>query len=875
MFSDLFERLRVRIRTVVKPAMQNLFSAKRNFINIFIAVLLLETMLGVLLLSLSSNLATEAALAEELAGFSDMAEHGSASSAAVEMISSRVEEIRQKNMAVFVFSMLAWLAVSAFITLKMFSSTVELNKYTYGLYITFGADTKKIRKMIFWQILLLGTLALVIALPASALICLAIYGFLSGEFVMSLTGVLAVSLAIFALLFGVITVISRKTVSQTPVSLLASADVSGYVRSPRRSSRHVFAERPFSIAAMSVLRMRGYYITLVISAVLPVCLFFCCMSMATANESRARGDIQQFTLSFEEGFDPTEYPNVYKEQLEKIDGVTGSSINGGGKASTFGTNMIFDSGVLKNEAFVTKAFSGVAYDDIYVVCCDNFSLKSINIYISPKDDPNKETLGPYGLSTTPEKGSFILLYPKTEPGSETKKYTPRYVPDENEIVFFSLNTEIHGGTTLAERVNKKRIGFTLKNGESREINNYYKPVGKTYEYAGPRLTDEYILLNASDYSLLTGIDAAENAENGKASPIFKLSELGSFIITKPGSVMSSDKTVTANGVSAVNDFFISVGDEYSAERFLLPNGTELPESSGEVTLVLHSGSRIPSDIASIRIAESNSVETSFEEGLNSTDSDRLRQLLKASPQRYREFKVKNVVASETAEQDTILFLPSDFTALCGHKSAYDEIYINVDGSLGIKDIFALTLRIYSWGENVYPGAPPKIADSDKLWDALLTESCRYNEIIRVLAFLLLLSVPFIWFYPQYNHYKKRRSDLTVLTAIGRPMSDIFRIMLAEGVFAAMLGAVFSLILCPVFTTVFYGFSSLVGLPFATEGFDFVSLAVAILFTAFCSVLTSLLNYLLMFGAKKSKPEKITCRRKYNADIINKRRNKTI
>lgn len=163
--------------------------------------------------------------------------------------------------------------ISTLLLISLYNIRVNHYKFVYGIYMTFGANFKKLVSTSFWE---LEVIALTVFLPAgalSAVLCRLTYVLRGYDF----------SVNIFKLLWVipasvVITMLSvyfpMKVMSlRQPMKLIIAEDNSNLVTSPRRSVNILEKSFPQKYEALSLLRFRKYLASLLITASLMCALF--------------------------------------------------------------------------------------------------------------------------------------------------------------------------------------------------------------------------------------------------------------------------------------------------------------------------------------------------------------------------------------------------------------------------------------------------------------------------------------------------------------------------------------------------------------------------------------------------------------------------
>jgi len=218
-------------------------------------------------------------------------------------------------------------AVSVFLMMSLYNIRLNHFKFTYGIYMTFGADFKKLVETSFWEMMTVAGLTYVPAALCSYLANLIIYTAAGQEFTFypesSLTKMFAFSFIIAAV--SVILPMLRLS-RRTPMSLIISEDNSNLVTSPRVSSEIVGMQLPGRYERLSLWRFRKYIVQLVMTAGIFCVLTMCGLFYSYMYNVELAYEMPQFTLHFRTVTDNPERDYTYTDELraevEAIEGVT-------------------------------------------------------------------------------------------------------------------------------------------------------------------------------------------------------------------------------------------------------------------------------------------------------------------------------------------------------------------------------------------------------------------------------------------------------------------------------------------------------------------------------------------------------------------------
>ncbi len=243
--------------------------------------------------------------------------------------------------ATFGIISLALLAVSVFLLISLYNIRINQYKFTYGVYMTVGADFKGLFATAFWELFLISLVTYIPAIISSTVVVWLIYRTSGFAFKAFLPGMWLL-VALFSLIVVTISVISPMRIMslRTPMSLIRTEDNSNLVSSPRRSFNILGKKFPVHYEVYSIWRFRKYNIQLLTSAIAFCALFIVGLYLGKVYDTSIEFSKPQFTLDFS---DSRYYYNAADKDAGKsgaidaglllnIDGVTGVEQTGDEKA---------------------------------------------------------------------------------------------------------------------------------------------------------------------------------------------------------------------------------------------------------------------------------------------------------------------------------------------------------------------------------------------------------------------------------------------------------------------------------------------------------------------------------------------------------------
>ena len=219
-----------------------------------------------------------------------------------------------RNTVICVLTCLFIFAAGCFILYILDSIMVNHYKFIYGIYMTFGANFKKLFGNSLTEMILISLIVFIPSQLVSNLACFIINSVNGLKYLPSLAAIL-LSLICGILVSGVAVFINIKSVSlKTPLSLISSVDNSNLISSPRTSSDFFGFVFPKSIELLSLKRYRKYIFQLVGSAVAFAVIFLSCIYLGGVYSKTLAHTEPQFSLVFNgtRGFSEDEDGRVYE-----------------------------------------------------------------------------------------------------------------------------------------------------------------------------------------------------------------------------------------------------------------------------------------------------------------------------------------------------------------------------------------------------------------------------------------------------------------------------------------------------------------------------------------------------------------------------------
>ncbi len=224
------------------------------------------------------------------------------------------------NHFIYAVSIAALAALSIFLLIVLYNIRINHYKFIYGIYMSFGADFKKLFETAFFEMLVVWALMLLPATAVSILCSYLIFAIRGIKFYFPAAMLLlTVVYGLFVLLVSVY--FPMRIVSlRAPMSLIAAEDNSNLVSSPRRSFNIFGTKFPLLYEIFSTWRFRMYNLRLLVSAVIFTSLFISGLYIAEITRDTLAEEKPQFELDMSGA--GIVFDDVMRDELYSIPGVS-------------------------------------------------------------------------------------------------------------------------------------------------------------------------------------------------------------------------------------------------------------------------------------------------------------------------------------------------------------------------------------------------------------------------------------------------------------------------------------------------------------------------------------------------------------------------
>ncbi len=179
------------------------------------------------------------------------------------------------NNTTFLFIFAILLVLSVFLLTSIYNIRINQYKFTYGVYMTFGADFKMLFGTAFWELFVIMLVTYIPAALASTGIVYFIYAPSGFKFAFNVITLLQLFGFSFLVVLASVFMPMRFMSTRQPMSLIKTEDNANLVTSPRKSFNLLGKKFPLQYELYSIWRFRKYNIQLLTTAVIFCALFSC------------------------------------------------------------------------------------------------------------------------------------------------------------------------------------------------------------------------------------------------------------------------------------------------------------------------------------------------------------------------------------------------------------------------------------------------------------------------------------------------------------------------------------------------------------------------------------------------------------------------
>lgn len=235
------------------------------------------------------------------------------------------EDNERANTVSFLMITALLLVVSIFLLTALYNIRINQYKFTYGVYLTFGADFKMLFGTAFWELFIILVVTFIPSILLSILISFIIYSASGYGFIFNGLAILKIFLFTLAVILCSVWTPMKIMSVKDPMSLIVTEDNSNLVSSPQVSF-NIFGENfPTKYEFYSIWRFRKYNIQLLTTAIVFCALFIMGLYMADIYTTDLEYPRPQFTVDLSKTGYP--YDETMSEELYEKEGIRAVEIN--------------------------------------------------------------------------------------------------------------------------------------------------------------------------------------------------------------------------------------------------------------------------------------------------------------------------------------------------------------------------------------------------------------------------------------------------------------------------------------------------------------------------------------------------------------------
>ncbi|MBQ4066311.1 MAG: ABC transporter permease [Clostridia bacterium] len=210
------------------------------------------------------------------------------------------------------------LVLSVFLLTSIYNIRMNQYKFTYGVYMTFGADFKMLFWTAFWEMFVIMLTTFIPAALVSTLVVFLIYLPSGFKFAFDITMILLLFVFSTVVVLASVFMPMRVTSFRHPMSLIVTEDNSNLVTSPRKSFNLLGKSFPGHYEMYSLWRFRKYNIQLLTSAIIFCALFICGLYLANIYTTDLDYPRAQYTLEINTENTTAAYDTILSNSIREI-----------------------------------------------------------------------------------------------------------------------------------------------------------------------------------------------------------------------------------------------------------------------------------------------------------------------------------------------------------------------------------------------------------------------------------------------------------------------------------------------------------------------------------------------------------------------------
>lgn len=253
------------------------------------------------------------------------------------------------------------LALSIFLMTMLYNIRVNQYKFTYGVYMTYGADFKKLFGTAFWEMFMISCITFIPSVIISTVVVYLIY--LPSGFPFAFNPLVFLQVFIFSLIVVLFAVFfpMRIMAIRQPMSLIVTQDNSNLVTSPKYSINVFKKKFPTMYELYSAWRFRKYSSSLLATAIIFCAFFIMGLYLAEIYTTDLEYHRPDFKIDLTEAY--ADYDNDMSDELYSIEGIEAVQVADNAMSATdLSTHILVDKSDVKFLASAVVNYKGDDFD---------------------------------------------------------------------------------------------------------------------------------------------------------------------------------------------------------------------------------------------------------------------------------------------------------------------------------------------------------------------------------------------------------------------------------------------------------------------------------------------------------------------------------
>lgn len=341
-------------------------------------------------------------------------------------------------------------------------------------------------------------------------------------------------------------------------------------------------------------------------------------------------------------------------------------------------------------------------------------------------------------------------------------------------------------------------------------------------------------------------------------------DAGTHTILPTKALVNVNEHLHLESLYADNSFNLAVSDKTTAESV----GMDIPTTqSGNAVLVLppsalHHYSFSVGDKLRLAITLEDVAAYSEDGVLPEGRYDMLEEHIKRNEYEYVICYVSEIIYDESISEPYIFVTPEDFSTVIDKNAPYVSLDLYIDAGIEGEDYAALRDKLQRFA--TVKDYLPAVSSTGGYLEHLLRRNANYSSLIMLISSIIPLIVPFIWYYPLATLHDRRRTEYSMLNAMGKNRRHVRLCFIIEGALVSICAFLTVMILCRPAMLVFKFICDRCHLPIE---FDYGALSISVLlaaalFSALCAAVSFAICYTVT--APRSKKIKFLRRRYGNS-----------